>query len=260
MASVWMTALRAAARSTARACPGTGLSWMKGTRSKTHGVQGVLATWLHAAGRMLAPAARTANHPPLLHVLQTPPRAPLLHAGCSSRSGCACCARASGSSSAARPSRTTCWSCMRSLTSLHLACWVSSRPAAPATLCWRAWPKQRPRCHKLHAHGLAPRQPFPPAADLLRILCLMSAPPVPAGDARAFKMAFERPITIGQDRNAVTRAQQFGAATSAELRRIISPYMLRCAGKKGVAPVGEVVCARAPLLAHTSCISVTALP
>lgn len=47
------------------------------------------------------------------------------------------------------------------------------------------------------------------------------------GAQRDFKLAFEKPITVGQDRSAGLRVREIGAAKAAELRRIVGPFMLR---------------------------------
>ncbi len=47
------------------------------------------------------------------------------------------------------------------------------------------------------------------------------------GDAKAFKARYERPISLGQDRQSNGRAREAGAAAAAELRAAIAPYFLR---------------------------------
>eukprot|EP00879_Flechtneria_rotunda_P023787 GHRR01025186.1.p1 GENE.GHRR01025186.1~~GHRR01025186.1.p1 ORF type:complete len:349 (+),score=104.41 GHRR01025186.1:347-1393(+) len=47
------------------------------------------------------------------------------------------------------------------------------------------------------------------------------------GGQREFKVMFEKPITAGQDRDALYRVRELGAAKAAELRRTVGPFMLR---------------------------------
>ncbi|KAI8470944.1 MAG: P-loop containing nucleoside triphosphate hydrolase protein [Monoraphidium minutum] len=58
------------------------------------------------------------------------------------------------------------------------------------------------------------------------------------GPLKAFKLDFERPILLGQDRDAFPWQREAGAAKAAELRRITGPYLLR-REKREVLPGGE---------------------
>lgn len=47
------------------------------------------------------------------------------------------------------------------------------------------------------------------------------------GDARTFKVEYEKRITAGNDKNATGRDRQIAAAKAAELRAKIAPFFLR---------------------------------
>jgi len=47
------------------------------------------------------------------------------------------------------------------------------------------------------------------------------------GDARTFKLEFEKRITAGNDKNATGRDRQIATAKAAELRARIAPFFLR---------------------------------
>lgn len=47
------------------------------------------------------------------------------------------------------------------------------------------------------------------------------------GDAKMFKMEFEKRITAGNDKHATGRDRQIAAAKAAELRARIAPFFLR---------------------------------
>lgn len=55
------------------------------------------------------------------------------------------------------------------------------------------------------------------------------------GDAKMFKMEFEKRITAGNDKHATGRDRQIAAAKAAELRARIAPFFLR-REKKDVLP------------------------
>ena len=55
------------------------------------------------------------------------------------------------------------------------------------------------------------------------------------GDAKAFKLEFEKRITAGNDKNATGRDRQIATAKAAELRAQIAPFFLR-REKKDVLP------------------------
>lgn len=55
------------------------------------------------------------------------------------------------------------------------------------------------------------------------------------GDAKMFKMEFEKRITAGNDKHATGRDRQTAAAKAAELRARIAPFFLR-REKKDVLP------------------------
>lgn len=47
------------------------------------------------------------------------------------------------------------------------------------------------------------------------------------GDARSFKLEYEKRITAGNDKNATGQDRQIAAAKAAELRAKIAPFFLR---------------------------------
>jgi len=47
------------------------------------------------------------------------------------------------------------------------------------------------------------------------------------GDAKTFKLEFEKRITAGNDKNATGRDRQIATAKAAELRARIAPFFLR---------------------------------
>lgn len=47
------------------------------------------------------------------------------------------------------------------------------------------------------------------------------------GDARSFKIEYEKKITAGNDKNATGRDRQIATAKAAELRAKIAPFFLR---------------------------------
>ncbi len=58
------------------------------------------------------------------------------------------------------------------------------------------------------------------------------------GDAKTFKLEFEKRITAGNDKNATGRDRQIAAAKAAELRARIAPFFLR-REKKDVLPSND---------------------
>lgn len=58
------------------------------------------------------------------------------------------------------------------------------------------------------------------------------------GDAKTFKLDFEKRITAGNDRNATGRDRQIATAKAAELRARIAPFFLR-REKKDVLPSND---------------------
>ena len=68
----------------------------------------------------------------------------------------------------------------------------------------------------------------------LIIICLQGL----LGDAKSFKLEFEKRITAGNDKNATGRDRQTAAAKAAELRARIAPFFLR-REKKDVLPSND---------------------
>ncbi len=58
------------------------------------------------------------------------------------------------------------------------------------------------------------------------------------GDAKTFKLEFEKRITAGNDKNATGRDRQIATAKAAELRARIAPFFLR-REKKDVLPSND---------------------
>ena len=58
------------------------------------------------------------------------------------------------------------------------------------------------------------------------------------GDAKTFKLEFEKRITAGNDKNATGRDRQIATAKAAELRACIAPFFLR-REKKDVLPSND---------------------